>query len=105
MSVDTNIILQQAIATHQLNDLYLAEKLYLSILKIDDQHPDANYNLGLLYVCVEQPLDALPLLRSALKAHPQIEQFWVSYFEALSSAGKSSRARNPRARQTEQPSA
>ena len=75
MSVDTNIILQQAIAAHQLNDLYLAEKLYLSILKIDDQHPDANYNLGLLYVCVEQPLDALPLLRSALEAHPQIEQF------------------------------
>ena len=32
MSVDTNFILQQAIAAHQLNDLYLAEKLYLSIL-------------------------------------------------------------------------
>ena len=32
MSVDTNFILQQAIAAPQLNDLYLAEKLYLSIL-------------------------------------------------------------------------
>ena len=93
MPVDTNIILQQAIAAHQLNDLYLAEQLYLSILKIDDQHPDANHNLGILYISVEQPLDALPLLRSALEAHPQIEQFWVSYFEALSSAGKFSDAR------------
>ena len=32
MPVDTNIILQQAIAAHQLSDLSLAKNLYLSIL-------------------------------------------------------------------------
>ena len=93
MPVDTNIILQQAIAAHQLSDLNLAESLYLSILKTDAQHPDANHNLGLLYISVEQPADALPLLRRALEGHPQSEQFWVTYFKALSSAGKTSEAR------------
>mgnify|MGYP006417336827 FL=1 len=93
MPVDTNIILQQAIAAHQLSDLSLAKNLYLSILKTNAQHADANHNLDLLYISVEQPADALPLLRRALEAHPQIEQFWVAYFEALSSAGKFSDAR------------
>ena len=80
MPVDTNIILQQAIAAHQLSDLNLAENLYLSLLKTDAQHPDAKHNLDLLYISVEQPADALPLLRRALEGHPQIEQFWVTYF-------------------------
>ena len=88
MPVDTSTILQQAIAAHQLNDLYLAEKLYLSILEIDAHHPHANHNLGLLYVSVDQSFEALPLLRSALETHPQIEQFWISYFEISLSTGK-----------------
>ena len=93
MPVDTNIILQQAIASHQLSDLSLAKNLYLSILKTNAQHADANHKLDLLYISVEQPADALPLLRRALEGHPQLEQFWVAYFEALSSAGKFSDAR------------
>ena len=75
MQVDTNIILQQAIAAHQLSDLSLAKNLYLSILKTNGQHADANHNLDLLYISVEQPADALPLLRRTLERHPQIEQF------------------------------
>ncbi len=42
---------------------------------------------------MEQPADALSLLRRAWEGHPQIEQFWVAYCEALSSAGKFSDAR------------
>ena len=93
MPIDTNIILQQAIAAHQLSDLSLAKNLYLSILKTNAQHADANHNLDLLYISVERPADELPLLRRALEGHPQIEQFWVAYFEAMSSAGKFSDAR------------
>lgn len=93
MPIDTNIILQQTIAAHQLSDLSLAKNLYLSILKTNAQHADANHKLDLLYISVEQPADALPLLRRALERHPQIKQFWVAYFEALSSAGKFSDAR------------
>ena len=93
MPVDTNIILQQAIAAHQLSDRSLAKNLYLSILKTNAQRADANHNLNLLYISVEQPADALSLLRRALEGHPQIEQFRVAYFEALSSAGKFSDAR------------
>ena len=93
MPIDTNIILQQTIAAHQLSDLNLAKNLYLSILKTNAQRADANHNLNLLYISVEQPADALPLLRRALERHPQIEQFWVAYCEALLSAGKFSDAR------------
>ena len=75
MPIDTNIILQQTIAAHQLSDLNLAKNLYLSILKTNAQHADANHKLDLLYISVEQPADALPLLRRALEGHPQIEQF------------------------------
>ena len=60
MPVDTNIILQQVIAAHQLSDLSLAKNLYLSILKTNVQHADANHNLVLLYISVEQPADVLP---------------------------------------------
>ena len=42
---------------------------------------------------MDQSFEALPFLRSALETHPQIEQFWISYFEALSSAGKHGEAR------------
>ena len=93
MPVDTNTILQQAIASHQLSDLTLVKNLYLLILKTNAQHADANHNPDLLYISVEQPADALPLLRRTLERHPQIEQFWVAYCEALSSAGKFSDAR------------
>ena len=64
MPVDTNIILQQAIAAHQLSDLNLAKSLYLSILKTNAQRADANHNLNLLYISVEQPADAFGNLGS-----------------------------------------
>ena len=93
MPSDTSIILQQAIAAHKLGDFNQAEKHYLSILEIEAQHPDANHNLGLLYISLEQPLTALPLLQKALQEHPGIEQYWISYFEALVAAGKAREAR------------
>ena len=55
MPIITNIILQQTIAAHQLSDLNLAKNLYLSILKTNAQHADANHKLDLLYISVEQP--------------------------------------------------
>jgi tetratricopeptide (TPR) repeat protein len=49
----------------------------------DPQHPDANHNLGLLYLSVNLSEKALPLLRKALEAHPEFDHFWVSYFHGL----------------------
>ena len=46
-------------------------------------HPDANHNLGLLAVSFNKADLALPLFKTALEANPKIEQFWLSYIDAL----------------------
>ncbi|MFL2503485.1 MAG: tetratricopeptide repeat protein, partial [Candidatus Azotimanducaceae bacterium] len=60
-----------------------AERLYRAILESQPAHPDANHNLGLLAVAVNQVEAALPLFKTALDANPKIEQFWFSYIDAL----------------------
>ena len=47
------------------------------------QHPDTNHNLGVLAVSLNRADAALPLFKTALEANPKIEQFWLSYIDAL----------------------
>ena len=75
--------LQQAAAAHKEGKLHDAERLYRAILQAQPKHPDANHNLGVLAVAVGKPLEAIPLFKLALEANPQIEQFWLSYLDAL----------------------
>ena len=75
--------LQQAIAAHKEGKLQEAERLYRTILQSQPLHPDANHNLGLLAVSVNKADAALPLFKTALEANPKIEQFWLSYIDAL----------------------
>ena len=75
--------LQQAAAAHKEGKLHDAERLYRAILQAQPKHPDANHNLGVLAVAVGKPLEAIPLFKLALEANPQIEQFWISYVDAL----------------------
>ena len=79
-------LLQRATTLHRQGALGDAESLYKSILEFRPDHPDANHNLGVLKVTSGSIADALPLLKRALDANPQIEQFWFSYIEALVSA-------------------
>ena len=75
--------LQQGVAAHKEGKLQQAEQLYRSVLQFQPTHPDANHNLGLLAVAVNKVEEALPLFKTALGANPQIEQFWLSFIEAL----------------------
>jgi Tfp pilus assembly protein PilF len=52
-------------------------------LQSQPAHPDANHNLGVLAVSVNKADAALPLFKTALEANPKIEQFWLSYIDAL----------------------
>ena len=79
--------LQQAIAAHREGRLPEAERLYRAILQSQPNHPDANHNLGVLIASANDPELALPLLKTALKTHPKIEQFWLSYINALIDLG------------------
>ena len=75
--------LQQGVAAHKDGKLQEAERLYRTILQSQPEHPDANHNLGVLAVSVNKADVALPLFKSALAANPKIEQFWLSYIDAL----------------------
>ena len=75
--------LQQVVAAHKEGKLQEAERLYRAILQSQPLHPDANHNLGLIAVSVNKADVALPLFKTALEANPKIEQFWLSYIDAL----------------------
>tara|TARA_E500000178_G_C17030165_1_gene760172 strand:- start:2420 stop:4354 length:1935 start_codon:yes stop_codon:yes gene_type:complete len=78
-----NQILQKGIKAHKKGDLKKANKLYRSIIKYKPNHPHANHNLGILSISLNKVEEGLILFRNALKADPKIEQFWLSYIDAL----------------------
>ena len=75
--------LQQGVALHKEGKLQDAERLYRAILQSHPKHPDANHNLALIAVSVNKADTALPLFKTALEANPKVEQFWLSYIDAL----------------------
>ena len=75
--------LQQGVAAHNAGNLQEAERAYQAILQSQPKHPDANHNLGLIAVSVNKAGAALPFFKTAIKANPKIEQFWLSYINAL----------------------
>ena len=75
--------LQQGVAAQKEGKLEEAERLYRAILQSQPLHPDANHNLGLIVASANQSDVALPLFKAALEANPKIEQFWLSYIDAL----------------------
>ena len=73
----------QAVDAHKAGKLHEAEVLYRAILQSEPLHPDANHNLGVLAVAVDQAEAALPLFKTALKANASQGQYWLSYIDAL----------------------
>ena len=80
--------LQQGVAAHKAGKLAEAEQLYRAILQSQPKHPDANHNLGVIAVSFNKADLALPLFKTALGVNPKIEQFWVSYIDALVKANQ-----------------
>ena len=83
MELTVEEALQQGVTAHKGGKLEEAERLYRAILGSQPGHPDANHNLGVLAVSVNKVGDALPLFKAALESNPKVEQFWLSYIEAL----------------------
>jgi len=75
--------LHQAITQHQAGQLQLAKDLYLAILALDPNQPDANHNLGVLLNQTGSPKTALSCFLNALNAQPEQRQYWISYIDAL----------------------
>ncbi|MDC0222216.1 tetratricopeptide repeat protein [Gammaproteobacteria bacterium] len=83
MELTIDQALQRGVSAHKAGKLQEAEHFYRSILESQANHPDANHNLGVLAVSVNKAESAFPLFETALEANPKIEQFWLSYIEAL----------------------
>jgi predicted O-linked N-acetylglucosamine transferase (SPINDLY family) len=66
----------------------LAEKIYAAILRAAPTHAVANHCLGMLNVQLLRPADALPYLRAALNANPELPDYWLWYIEALLQTGE-----------------
>ena len=86
--------LQNGLAAHKEGKLQEAERLYNAILQAQPAHADANHNLGVIAVSVNKADVALPLFKTALKANPKIEQFWLSYIDALIKENQLETAKN-----------
>ena len=83
MELTIDEALQQGVAAHKEGKLEDAERLYRAILQAQPAHPDANHNLGVLAVSINKADAALPLFKTAVDTNPKIEQFWLSYIDAL----------------------
>jgi tetratricopeptide (TPR) repeat protein len=83
MELTVEQALQQGVTAHKEGKLQEAERLYRAIMQTQPLHPDANHNLGVLAVSMNKADEALSLFKTALEVNPKIEQFWLSYIDAL----------------------
>jgi tetratricopeptide (TPR) repeat protein len=83
MELTLDEAIHNAVEAHKAGKLEEAERLYWAILQSQPAHADANHNLGVIAVSVNKADVALPLFKTALEANPKIEQFWLSYIDAL----------------------
>ncbi len=82
-----NDVLQMALQHQSAGNIEQAAHLYLEIIDIQPKHAEANHNLGVIEADKNGALSALPRLEMAVQAKPEIEQYWVSYIDALMQSG------------------
>tara|TARA_B100001093_G_scaffold491445_1_gene531495 strand:- start:497 stop:2950 length:2454 start_codon:yes stop_codon:yes gene_type:complete len=83
MELTIDQALQKGIEAHKAGQVREADKYYTAILKAQPKHPDANHNMGVLAISVDNVQQALPFFKTALEAKPSTAQFWLSYIAAL----------------------
>ena len=83
MELTLDQALQKGVEAHKAGKVQEADRYYTAILKADPKHPDANHNMGVLAVGIDKVETALPFFKAALEANSTIDQFWLSYIDAL----------------------
>ena len=83
MELTLDQALQKGIEAHKQGKVQEADGYYTAILKVQPKHPDANHNMGVLAVGIGKVQESLPFFKMALEANSGIEQFWLSYIDAL----------------------
>lgn len=72
-----------AINKHKSGNYVEAKSLYEEVLNFSPGNSYANHNLGSILVKNHSSQKALPFLAKALEINSEVEQFWVSYIDAL----------------------
>jgi len=75
--------LKQAAKLHQAGNMQEAGNLYRRILDVSPTHAEANHNMGVLAVQMNEAAAGIPFLMNALEANPTQRQYWLSYLDAL----------------------
>jgi len=83
--MDSNLThtLDEGVAAQHLGDISRAESCYRVVLDARPNHAEANHNLGLIALSVNQTKAALSLIQGALDENPGERQFWLSYIYTL----------------------
>ena len=79
--------LQKGIEAHKAGRLQEADRFYTAILETQPKHPDANHNMGVLAVSAGKVEQSLSFFKTALETKSAVEQFWLSYIDALMKFG------------------
>ncbi len=85
--------LAKALACHDAGQFSEAEQLCQAILQARPDHPEANYQLGLLEIRRLRSSTSLPYFLAAIEASPESRRYWLSYLEALMQADQAGTAR------------
>ncbi|SCZ87080.1 tetratricopeptide repeat protein [Nitrosomonas mobilis] len=85
---DFDAMYEQAHAYEQQGEIVAAARLYHVILEHRPRHPEVNHRLGFIEAHTLGAETALPRFEVAVMAKPGVEQFWVSYIDALMMAGR-----------------
>ena len=88
MDLTVDQVLQKGVEAHRAGKAQEADQYYTAVLKAQPKHPDANHNLGVLAVGLGKVDEALPFFKTALEVNPNIEQYWLSYINALIKLGR-----------------
>lgn len=92
--ITTEQSIKNALTSFKNNKLSLAMDQFLTILKDQKNHPEANYYMGLLTLKKNRPAESLQYLQIALDQQPNHGPYWLAYIEALAQSGQPDIARD-----------
>jgi predicted O-linked N-acetylglucosamine transferase (SPINDLY family) len=85
---DVRGLLERGLAAQQAREVGDAENLYREVLRIEPGNPDALHLLGVLIAQRGDAAGAVPLLRDAAAARPEMQMFHMNLGHALADSGR-----------------
>ncbi|MEZ7813751.1 MAG: tetratricopeptide repeat protein [Paracoccaceae bacterium] len=87
MELTIDEALKNGVEAHRAAQTDEAFGFYEKVLLSQPEHPDANHNMGVLFLTAGKTIDALPFFKTALEANPRVGQYWLSYIDTFIKLG------------------